>query len=305
MNSIFKKFGKEIKNCKTAEEAILASNLNFEVDKLPANYEKSNGELVSTGKYHTIRTDNENYLGTVGEGYNVCQNIECFEFFDKVVDTHEDIVYTSVGIIGNGQKMWVQAKMPDYIKVGNNDVTEMFVTLINSHDGSTSIQAKLTPIRIICQNTFSAVLKDCKSSVSIQHSVSYKQRLNEAHEILNISNKLTNELELIFNNWANKRITDDKAEKIIEKVLGLPEEEKGTRAKNSLMAAREFLMIGAGQNESTTKGTLYGVYNAVTGYLDHVKYNSAKAGDSNLKNNLFGNGEVLKKKAFELCLNYK
>ena len=305
MNSIFKKFGKEIKGCKTAEEAILASNLNFEVEKLPANYEKSNGEIVSTKKYHTIRIDNEDYLGTVGEEYNICQNIECFEFFDKVVDTHEDIIYTSVGIIGNGQKMWVQAKMPDYIKVGKDDVSEMYVTLINSHDGSTSIQAKLTPIRIICQNTFSAVLKDCKSSVRIQHSSSYKERLNEAHEILKISNKLTQELELIFNSWAIKKISDDKSLKIIEKVLGLPEEEKGTRAKNSLEAAREFLMVGVGQNEPTTKGTLYGVYNAITGYVDHVKYNSLKAGDANLKNNLFGNGEVLKKKAFELCLSYK
>jgi hypothetical protein len=40
----------------------------------------------------------------------------------------------------------------DYIRVGNgDDVTEKYIFLTTSHDGSGSITAAFTPVRIVCQ----------------------------------------------------------------------------------------------------------------------------------------------------------
>ena len=70
-------------------------------------------------------------------------------------------MYETAGALGNGERVFITAKFVLTISVGNgDDVTESTFSVTTSHDGSGSITAAFTPIRIVCQNTLNASLRE-------------------------------------------------------------------------------------------------------------------------------------------------
>src|SRR5207237_5639793 len=120
------------------------------------------------------------------------------------------------GALGNGERIFITAKLPDFIRVGRKDLIEQYLFLHTSHDGTGSIMAAFTPIRIVCNNTLNMALRNCSNSIHIKHTASAKQQLMEAHRILGISNSMSEELNKLFNRWAKVRIKDKKVKKIIQ-----------------------------------------------------------------------------------------
>jgi hypothetical protein len=50
-------------------------------------------------------------------------------------------------------------ELPDYIRVGKDDLIEQYLFLTTSDDGYGSISAAFTPVRIVCANTFNAAVQ--------------------------------------------------------------------------------------------------------------------------------------------------
>ena len=263
--------------------------------------------------YATIRTDNETILGVVGKDYEVVQNIDAFSFFDAIVGG-DGIQYETAGALGKGERIFITAKLPDYIKVGNDDLIEQYLFLTTSHDGSGSITAAFTPVRIVCNNTLNAALRNHSNAFKIRHTANAKERLEEAHKLMGITNRLSNELEGIFNQWAKIRITDPEVKKLIQMAL-VPnkevlqniqagkEDELSTCFKNMTDAAFEYSMTNDSQQLETTKGSLFGAYNAVTGYFQNVR--TYKNDEAKLKSLLLGGtGQLKTQKAFQLCESF-
>jgi len=270
-------------------------------------------EIEVTNYFATVRTDNENILGVVGRDYEVVQNIDAFTFFDSIVGG-DGIQYETAGALGKGERIFITAKLPDYIKVGKNDLIEQYLFLTTSHDGFGSITAAFTPIRIVCNNTLNAALRNNTNAFKIRHTANAKERLEEAHKLMGITNQLSNQLEGIFNQWAKVKITDPEIKKLIQMAL-VPnkevlqniqagkEDELSTCFKNMTDAAFEYAMTNESQQLETTKGSLFGAYNAVTGYFQNVR--TYKNDEAKLKSLLFGGtGQMRTQKAFNLCESF-
>lgn len=165
--------------------------------------------------FSTVRTDNDTVLGVVGKDYQIVQNRDAFSFFDSIVGG-DGMLYETAGALGNGERIFITAKLPDYIRVGNDDLIEKYLFLTTSHDGSGSITAAFTPIRIVCANTLNAALRDQTNTVRIRHTSNAKQRLEQAHKVMGISDRLALQLESIFNNWTKVRISDNEVKKLIQ-----------------------------------------------------------------------------------------
>ncbi len=308
----------------TSAAAIRYAGLDYEVAKAPlftkgagiihtANgMEVGNSELDVPNYFANIRTDNNTVLGVVGADYHIVQNREAFAFFDAIVGGGDGILYETAGALGQGERIFITAKLPDYIRVGNgDDVTEKYIFLTTSHDGSGSITAAFTPIRIVCQNTLNASLRCMSNVVRIKHTAGAKQRLENAHKVMGLANTLSNQLQDIFTNWSNVRITDAEVKKLIQlalcpnkETLDLlkkgAEDEVSTVFKNTVDDAFEYAMISDTQQMDTTKGTLFGAYNAVTGYYQNVrKYKNEEAKLQSIV--LGGTAQLKSQKAFDLC----
>ncbi|ANI90125.1 alpha/beta hydrolase [Arachidicoccus ginsenosidimutans] len=294
----------------TSREAIQFAGLDYEVCKLPNIHRLADGitEIVSDNSFFTYRTDNNIVLGDkLSADYEVVQNAEAFTFFDSIVGG-DGILYETAGALGNGERIFITAKLPSYIKVGSDDVIEKYIFLTTSHDGSGSITAAFTPVRIVCQNTLNAALRNCSNVVRIRHTANAQEKLKEAHKIMGIANKLSEELDGIFNRWAKVRITDKDILKLIQQALAPSKEvlkavqtggELSTVFNNVCNDAFMYAMTSPTQQTETTKGTLFGAYNAVTGYFQNVR--QYKDEESKLESILFGTTMQKTQAAFNLC----
>jgi len=316
--------GQIVEDYPTSEEAIQFAGLNYEVEKAPLftkvsgitdiddSAEIIHSQLDVPNYFANIRTDNNTVLGVVGKDYQIVQNREAFSFFDSIVGGRNGILYETAGALGNGERIFITAKLPDCIRVGNaDDVTEKYIFLTTSHDGNGSITAAFTPIRILCQNTLNASLRNMSNVVRIRHTAGAKQRLDDAHKIMGLANKLSNELEKTFNHWAKITVGDDEMKRLIQLALCPNKEtlthlrkgnfdEISTLYKNTVDDAFAYAMMSDTQQMETTKGTLFGAYNAVTGYFQNVR--NYKNNEAKLQSIVLGGTAQMKsQKAFELC----
>ena len=324
---VWHNLGQIVEEYPTSEEAIKFAGLDYEVEKSPlftkgaGIIENSNGiEMIDSewevpNYFANIRTDNNTVLGVVGKDYHIVQNREAFSFFDAIVGGGDGILYETAGALGNGERIFITAKLPDYIRVGNgDDITEKYIFLTTSHDGSGSITAAFTPVRIVCQNTLNASLKNMSNVVRIRHTAGAKQRFDDAHKVMGLANKLSNELESTFNHWAKITVGDDEMKRLIQLALCPNKEtlnhlQKGnfddvsTVFKNTVDDAFAYAMISESQQMDTTKGTLFGAYNAVAGYFQNVR--SYKDNEAKLQSIVLGGTAQLKsQKAFDLCESF-
>ncbi len=292
--------GRHLNKPATAAEAMEAARLDYNVVKRPMKA-IINGHKYSDvpNAFATVRTDSNQVLGVVGARYEPVQNRDAFNFFDPLVDRNEAIYHTA-GVLGRGEKIWLLAKLPDYIKVGKkNDPVEKFVLLSNSHDGSSHIRVKMTPVRVVCNNTLTAALSGTESEVLIKHTASATDKLREAHKVLELTNQLYKELDYIFNRMALRKVTSSQ---LIEYVKTLvpdnPIAESNTRTENTrnhIIGLHDTV-----QDASMHRGTLFGAYNAVSEFTDH--YTGQKDLNKQLKSIWFGgSGEQLKRRAYQLA----
>ena len=316
--------GQIVQDYPTSAEAIKYAGLDYTVEKRKLfTYDNENEaanedteikipEIIVPDYYATIRTDTEQVLGVVGKEYEVIQNTDAFSFFDAIVDG-DGMQYETAGALGKGERIFITAKLPGYIKVGKDDLIEQYLFLTTSHDGYGSITAAFTPVRIVCNNTLNAALRNQSNSVKIRHTLGAKERLEQAHVVMGISNKLSYELEQIFNRWATIKITDPQLKKLIQlamvpnkEVLQNIQAEKddtlSTCFKNICDTAFEYAMTNPSQQQETTKGTLFGAYNAVTGYFQNVRH--YKDDEARLKSIIYGNGLLKTQRAFDLCIDF-
>ena len=317
--------GQIVADYPTSEQAIQYAGLDYEVVKSPL-FTKGNGLSIGAGGivtdetdiavpnyYATLRTDNNNILGVVGKDYQIIQNRDAFSFFDSIVGG-EGILYETAGALGKGERIFITAKLPDYIRVGNDDMIEKYLFLTTSHDGSGSITAAFTPVRIVCANTLNAAMHSKSQTIRIRHTANAKQRLEQAHKVMGITNTLSLQLETIFNTWSKVRITDKEVKKLIQAAL-VPNkevlknlqsgngEDLSTCFVNMCDNAYEYAMNNPTQLMDTTQGTVFGAYNAITGYFQNVR--NYKDDEAKVKSLLMGGtGQLRTQAAFNLCADF-
>lgn len=317
--------GTIIENYPTSGEAIKHAGLDYTVEKRnlftidngqPQAHEPNllvHSEIEVPDYFATIRTDTEQVLGVVGRDYEVVQNIDAFSFFDSIVGGKDGILYETAGALGKGERIFITAKLPEFIKVGKSDLIEQYLFLTTSHDGFGSITASFTPIRVCCQNTLNAALKSQTGAVKIRHTASAHERLKQAHQLLGISNQLGAEMEQLFNHWSKVKITDKQVKKLVqmamapnkemlENIIKGKKDEFSSMFNNVVDKVLEYSAISPTQQMETTKGTLFGTYNSVTGYFQNVK--NYKTDEAKFNSIMAGGALGKAQTTFDLCNDF-
>ena len=120
------KLGIKLEKPPSIQSALVQSNLDWKVQKVPTVYQLYNdtGEykLHETGYFVTIKTDNNTPLGNVSAKYEVLQNTNAFEPFEVLLD--KGYTLETAGAVDEGRKVWILAKKPSTVKIGDDNLLQ-------------------------------------------------------------------------------------------------------------------------------------------------------------------------------------
>lgn len=264
----------------TAEEALAEAHLaGWNVRKRPLwiPSEEDETQLVPIpDKYATVRTNpitgSVDYLGVVGTDFTPIQNEEHAELFNALTDEGGAVFETAGALLG-GRRVFLSMKLPNSMELqGHNgtDLTDLYIVALNSHDGTGAFKFIVTPVRVVCANTEAAAIRAAKSSFSIRHTPGSKNAIAEAREALGLTWKFVEAFQAEAEKMIARDIRDRDARIVLKKVFKY-EEAKTDRAKASKDNVLDNVMklwTDAPTNEAF-RGNRWGLYNAVTEYLDH------------------------------------
>jgi phage/plasmid-like protein (TIGR03299 family) len=296
--------GQYVSEAMTSEQAIELGGLNYGVEKRPLFAPAWEGTYVEApGFYANVRTDNNEILGVVKGRYRIVQNKDAFGFFDTIIDKGEAIFETA-GALGKGERIFVTAKLPEDMLVRGEKV-EKYIMLTNSHDGSSTIIAGFTPIRVVCNNTLTAALKNIDNKVSISHTASAESRLREASRVMGIASRYMDEVNLAFEGMTTRRLSDLELKHYIETVMKSAtkedesDKEASTRMKNLVDQVYSFTITHPTQTTEAAYRTLWGAYNGISGFYNFIK--DYKSADQKMKDMNYGYANDKISKAFDLA----
>lgn len=242
------------------------------------------------GKKVMYRTDSNLPLGLVSNKYKIVQPIEVLEFFRSMVGTIANL--ETAGVLRNGAHYWALAKMDGEFAIAGDRV-DQYLLLASSADGSLATQARLTSVRVVCNNTLQ-LAQGSGHAVHVRHNSVFKPEAVMSQ--LADFNESFKAFELTAKTLAGIKVSSGQAQAIFAKLLG-GDENKPSRA--AVRALELFQGSGIGAELESAKGTAWGALNAVTQLLD---WETARTGDARLANAWFGGGVNIKAKAVEELL---
>ncbi len=269
------KCGQILDHVFTAAEAVEFGGLDFTVEKQRLFTERG---LDVPDYFATVREDSRAVLGLVGRDYTIVQNRDVFSFFDGIVGAGIAI-YETAGCLGKGGVIFVTAKLPKEIVIGNDGPIENYLVLCSSHDGSMAITAFFTPVRVVCQNTLNASFNNNTNRVYIKHTQNVKERFVEAALVMGMHSEYLDKLEVAFRLLYDKRVSDQDMKSIITRAFLSKEEIKTLALTGNIeLSTRKTNMVDGvvqyyhqATEIDSIRGTGYAVYNAVAGYFQNVK----------------------------------
>lgn len=316
--SVWHGLGKIVAGLATSKEAIEHAQIGWEVEQVPVYMESPQGSLEIPGHFVVRRTDNFSALSIMSSRYTVIQNTEAFEFFDSVIGSGQ-AVWDTAGSIGGGRKVFMQAVLPGKLFLKNNpdDETEKRILFMTSHDGSTALTGLITPVRVVCQNTLNAALKNHTNQFKVYHRKNYQAKAQEAAKVLGLANAYFDDLQHVMNVLAEQEVTKTYVDGFVNaliptrRVSETGEEEVATRTENRRNEILDLFQNGTGNLGKTR----WDLYNAVTEYVDHkqggrvtmarIEKSAPLANveaEQRFERALTGAGANLKQKAMDLLL---
>jgi len=295
--------GTELKNPAKAREAIEAARLDYKVEIQPV-YLKNGNEIAQA----KATVANGKTLGVVGNGYRVIQNVEAFNFFDVVVG-EGNAYYETCGALGQGERIWILAKVPGDIIVRKDDKIEKYLILTNSHDGKSSLRLYLSPVRVVCSNTLTASMHNAENNICIRHTGNVQDKVEEARRVLGITINYYKQFEQIVKSMANVQMSKATAENYFNTLLKVDGDKEDESAAQTINKRNELLGLfenGMGNDQPGIKHTVYAAYNAATELIDHHRTVKGANADptKKLSSIWFGSGADFKARAFDEALVY-
>jgi phage/plasmid-like protein (TIGR03299 family) len=288
----------------TAREAIAAADLDYEVEL--ADLATASGIPVP-GKKAVVRTDTNDVLGVVGDRYCPIPNRDCFGFLDAIV-ADGDLRYHTAGALRKGERIWMLAKLPGQIRIRfSDDISERYLLLTNSHDGSSCLRVFFTSIRVVCSNTLAMANREGQGEgVAIRHEGNLVGKVRQAREVLGIASRFFDDLEGQFDLMARHYPTYSQVSAYYKALVPDPEDAHPARAQNTRDELFRLYEAGKGQDILEIRGTTWAAFNAVTEYADHHRPTRGRDDFDRASNRLdsswFGTGSRLKQRAFRLAL---
>jgi phage/plasmid-like protein (TIGR03299 family) len=265
---------------------------------------------------HPVPDDPEyKMLGVVGSEYKLVDPLTLCEIYDDNVRAPVE----TLGALGSGETLFLTTRLASVNILG--DDVDNYLLIVSPYSGNASIQVRLTPVRVVCQNTLMIAKRDSTESYRIVHDTLAVPRL--ARWMSGIVERFQEKSD--ETSMALRLMAETKIEKMdVEPLLGLIYEDPKPFSRSVLdednsrrslwfeenrelvvrrrQAVKEvFEGRGVGQDTVAAAGTVWGLFNAVAEYEMYRPTTKGKAASADM---LLGGRANVSEVAYGVCLNY-
>lgn len=275
------------------------------------------------GRRVLYRSDTLAPLSVVSKDYKVVQPSTVLAFFEALCQ-HNGFDMEVAGALDGGKRVWALAKVNDGAPVIGHDVVQPYVLLATSYDGTMATIAKLTSIRVVCQNTLSMSLAEADAEkagaekngkapsnvVRVAHTDTFdpKEARLDLGIAINSFDKFLIQTRALAKRQVNDTFTVAFLKMLLPPVVSVKTQRDGSKivTPGNIEEGRAFRQImglfrgeAMGNNLPEANGTAWGLLNAVT---QHVDWQRGHTDNSRMSSAWFGTGGALKDKARDLLL---
>lgn len=212
-------------------------------------------------------------IAAVGPAYEVVQNEAIGAIAQAVVDASDGAarVY-ACGPYRQDRQVFVTVNIPGVLRVGGEDMHDLNVAILGSHDGSLAVTPMVTPVRLACMNSQRIAKESAVSIQRVRHTATAGVRMAAAQaaleQVLTVGRGYVAEMDRL--------LAMDTSANDVEALLTaiFPVAPGATAvAERRAVEAREQTRLLAASGETTAfgRGTRYGLFQAATEYLEWVR----------------------------------
>jgi phage/plasmid-like protein (TIGR03299 family) len=300
----------------TLDEAIKVGGLDWQVGQVDLMTADDPPSPVSKRRA-IVRLDRPaghegRVLGVAHLGFQPVQNRDGALLFDAIFG-HGKPVYHTGGYLGNGEVVWLLAKIDKPLEVAPGDIVQPYALFANSHDGSMAFNIRLTTVRVVCRNTLALSMREKRFGKQFRraHQGTLREHAEAAQEFFAATLKELDFVAGAFTDLTKRSCSDEKYLQIIEAILPEPAKPRNAERSPGLLKAWENRVAdvraarkkigelragGKGMDLAGSRGTFWGVLNAVLEFIDHHRVIKG----SRLSYALMGDGMELKVRAFNM-----
>lgn len=290
--------GTPVEEAQTSKEAIKIAGLDWTVEAKPIYNDKG---IEIPGYKANTRDIDDKVLGLVSNRYKLVQNSEAFDFTDSLIGG--DVRYETAGSLLGGKRIFLLARLPEKKILGDN--FDNYICFTNSHDGTGAIQACMTPVRVVCQNTLNLALGNATRKWSTKHIGDIESKMEEARQTLKLAEDYMDNLAVVADQLANTTVTESEVAAIIDELYPISED-ASDRTKRTINKKKEdFMVCMFAPDILKFKNTAWGVINAASDYSTHGEPARMTSTYKENKFNSVLNGDIIIDKVFEKLMKEK
>ncbi|WP_374109910.1 DUF932 domain-containing protein [Pelomonas sp. CA6] len=282
------------------------AGMDWSICAAPVRYQapaRDEQELLSFEDQQVLyRSDTHLALSVVGARYQIVQPLDALAFFRDLTEA-ADFELESAGTLKEGRRFWALARTGKETALMGSDSVRGYVLLASSCDGTLATTATPTSIRVVCNNTLAMALRDTEAAIKVSHRTVFDAQ------------KVKRQMGLLVSQWdgfmlqmrelAQRKVLDQEASKFIRLVLApatMSQDAGAIGRQERAMKHVQALFDGQGKGAElqASKGTAWGLVNAVTEFVDH--HRRARSNAYRLDSAWFGQGAVIKERALSQAL---
>jgi phage/plasmid-like protein (TIGR03299 family) len=282
-----------------------AGGLEWEAFRSPVEFfdTQTCTRMLFKDKHVLYRSDTSTPLSVVSADYHIVQPAEILNFFGELAEKKHFTIET-VGSLMEGRRIWAMGRVGDNARILDDEVAP-YLLLATSYDGTMATLARFTTVRVVCNNTLQAAMRNSagQKQVTISHQAIFDAAGVRAD--LGIALDAWDEFQAKATTMARRKVSaadeDAYLQGLFEPFMPYgqsysPEQVRKSKGYGRILDLFHSEMIGGDQDAA--KCTLWGLLNATTEYIDHEK---GRLQDNRLNAAWFGPGARFKDHAYQLA----
>ena len=282
----------------TVKEILSASQLDWEVEKVPLVHESNNSMFMDSGYYGIRRKDNQEILGVCTKQYQETQNEQMIERAMQIADqVNFDYKFSKAFAVNGGRKIFAEFEVPT-TRIAESTGYKKYIYVVDSNDGSIGLSYGISNTVLSCANQLYLF-------ASKGNTVKHTKNINiNADEIAGRLHEKLMDFDHAIDYSKNRSIDDSTVRELVRRVMKLPvyihsEEYNDDKIVSKKTKNKVDKLLDCIAKETTEKGdTGWGLLNGVTYYTNHVLQNKERD-PHGIEKLLFSNANKINKIAWD------